>query len=55
MDYFNGQKLWKSHSAVRIVHSDASSTNFAGYITEHGTYVAHGLWIVMILAVDAFI
>ena len=41
---FNGQKLWKSPSAVRVVYSDASSTGFAGYTVEHGTHVAHGQW-----------
>ena len=41
IQFFNGQKLWRSPSAVRIVYSDASST---GYIVEHGCHIAHGQW-----------
>ena len=40
MDNYNGKKLWKSPSVVRIVYSDASSSDFAGYTIEYGT---HGL------------
>ncbi len=41
MEIFNGQPLWRSPSAVRLVYSDASDT---GYVVEHGMHVAHGLW-----------
>lgn len=41
---FNGQSIWKSASAVRLVYSDASSTGFGGYVLEHGRHVAHGQW-----------
>ena len=41
MEIFNGQPLWRSPSAVRLVSSDASDT---GYVVEHGMHVAHGLW-----------
>ena len=44
IDEFNGQKLWKSASAVRVVYSDASGTGYAGYTVEHGCHVAHGQW-----------
>ena len=44
IDCFNGQKLWKSPSAVRIVYSDASGTGYAGYTVQHGSHIAHGLW-----------
>ena len=44
IDFFNGQKLWKSPSAVRIVYSDASGTGYAGYTVQHGSHIAHGLW-----------
>ena len=44
VDEFNGQKLWKSASAVRVVYSDASGTGYAGYTVEHGCHVAHGQW-----------
>ena len=32
---YNGQSLWHSPSAVRIVFSDASDTGYGGYIVEH--------------------
>ena len=44
IDSFNGQKLWKSSSAVRCVYSDASGTGYAGYTVEHGCHVALGQW-----------
>ena len=42
MDKINGQKLWRSPAAVRVVYSDASSTWYGGYLVEHGYHVAHG-------------
>ena len=44
VDGFNGQRLWRSPSAVRVVYSDASGTGFAGYTVEHGCHIAHGHW-----------
>ena len=44
VDKINGQKLWRSPAAVRIVYSDASSTGYGGYLVEHGNHVAHGQW-----------
>ena len=39
-----GQNIWQSPSAVRVVYSDASGTGYAGYTVEHGSAVAHGQW-----------
>ena len=44
IENFNGQKLWKSSSAVRVIFSDASGTGYAGYTVQHGCHIAHGLW-----------
>ena len=44
LEFFNGQPLWRSPSAVRLVYSDASDTGYAGYWVEHGVHVAQGLW-----------
>ncbi len=44
MEIFNRQPLWRASSAVRLVYSDASDTWYGGYLVEHGTHVAHGLW-----------
>ena len=44
LEFLNGQNIWRSPSAVRVVYSDASDTGFAGYLVEHGMHVAHGLW-----------
>ncbi|XP_065892728.1 uncharacterized protein [Dysidea avara] len=44
IDTFNGQGLWHTPSAVRMVYADASSTGYAGYTVEHGCYIAHGPW-----------
>ena len=41
---FNGQSIWPSPSAVRVVYSDASNTGYGGYCVEHGGHVAHGQW-----------
>ena len=42
---FNGQSIWHSPSAVRVVYSDASSSGYGGYLVEHGCYIAHGQWL----------
>ena len=44
VDCFNGQSIWRSPSAVRVVYSDASSTGFGSYIVEHGSHIVHGQW-----------
>ena len=41
---YNGQNIWHSPAAVRLVYSDASSTGYGGYTVQHGPQVAHGLW-----------
>ena len=41
---FNGQNIWRSPSAVRVIYSDASDTGFGGYMVEHGPQIAHGQW-----------
>ena len=41
---YNGQNIWKSPSAMRVVYSDASGTGYGGYVVEHGCHVAHGQW-----------
>ena len=41
---FNGQGIWPSPSAVKVVYSDASSTGYGGYYVEHGGSIANGQW-----------
>ena len=41
----NGQPIWHSPSAVRIVYSDVSNTGYGGYTVEHGMHVAQGNWL----------
>ena len=41
---FNGQGIWPSPSAIRVIYSDASDTGYGGYIVEHGNCVANGQW-----------
>ena len=41
---FNGQNIWRSPSAVRVIYSDTSDTGFGGYMVEHGPQIAHGQW-----------
>ena len=40
----NGQGIWHSPSAVRVVYSDASDTGYRGFTVEHGCYAARGDW-----------
>ena len=42
---FNGQNIWHSPSAIRVVYSDASSSGYGGYLVEHGCHIAHGQWL----------
>lgn len=44
LDYYNGQNIWRSAAAVRVVYSDASGTGYGGYVVEHGQHIAHGQW-----------
>lgn len=41
LQHYNGQPIWRSPSALRVVYSDASDT---GYTVEHGSHVVHGQW-----------
>ena len=41
LDTFNGQGIWHSPSAVRVLYSDA---RYGGYSVEHGYHMAYGLW-----------
>ena len=41
---FNGQGIWPSPSAVRVVYSDASNTGYGGYYVKRGSYIANGQW-----------
>ena len=45
IDNFNGQNIWHSPSAIRVVYSDASSSGYRGYLVEHGCHIAHGQWL----------
>ena len=45
IDNFNGQNIWHSPSAIRVVYSDASSSGYGGYLVEHGCHIAHGQWL----------
>ena len=44
IEKFNGQDIWHSPSAVRVVYSDASVTGYGGYSVEHGCHIAHWQW-----------
>jgi len=44
VDNFNGQGIWHTPSAVRVVYADASAMGYAGYTVEHGCHIAHGPW-----------
>ena len=44
LEHYNGQGIWYSPSAMRVVYSDASGTGFGGFTIEHGQHVAHGQW-----------
>ena len=41
---FNGQPIWFSPGATRVVYSDASSSGYGGHAVEVGPWVAHGQW-----------
>ena len=39
LEKYNGQSIWHSPSAVRLVYSDASDMGYGGYFIEHGSMV----------------
>jgi len=43
LNNLNGQGIWHSPSALRVVYSDASDTGYGGYTVEHGYHMAQGL------------
>ena len=44
LESYNGQSIWHSPSAVRLVYSDASNSGYGGYIIQYGPQIAHGQW-----------
>ena len=44
IEKFNGQNIWPKPSAVQVVYTDASSTDFGGYYVDHGDQVLMGQW-----------
>ena len=44
LEMYNGQNIWHSPAAYRLVYSDASDTGYGRYIVEHGPQIAHGQW-----------
>ena len=45
LKYFNGQNIWHSPFAIRVVYSDASDTGHGGYVVEHSCHIAQGQWL----------
>ena len=45
LEDFNGQNIWHSPSAIRVVYSDASDTGYGGYVVEHSCHIAQGQWL----------
>ena len=45
IERFNGQDIWPSPSAVRVVYTDASLQGYGGYTVEHGCHIAQGQWL----------
>ena len=44
LNSLNGQAIWHSPSALRVVYSNASDIEFGGFTVEHGYHMAQGLW-----------
>lgn len=44
IDNINGQGIWHSPSAMRVVYSDASDSGYGGFTVEQEYHVAHGRW-----------
>ena len=40
----NGQEIWHSPSAVRVVYSDASDSGYGGFVVQHSCNIAQGIW-----------
>ena len=45
LETWNGQGIWHSPAAIRVVYTDASHTGYGGYTVEHGCHIAHGTWL----------
>ena len=45
LEGWNGQEIWHSPAAIRVVYTDASQTGYGGYTVEHGCHIAHGVWL----------
>ena len=45
LEAWNGQGIWHSPAAIRVVYTDASHTGYGGYTVEHGCHIAHGVWL----------
>ena len=41
---YSCQPICHSPSAVRVVYSDASDTDYGGFMVEHGTCISYGQW-----------
>ena len=44
INLFNGKSILFSSGATRVAYSDASSTDYGGYMVEFGNEVAHAQW-----------
>ena len=44
IDKLNGQGIWHSPAAIRVVFADASATGYGGFTVQHGCHIAHGSW-----------
>ena len=44
IDRCNGQSVWFSASATRVVFSDVNSTGYGGYTVELGPEYSHSQW-----------
>ena len=42
---FNGQDIWPSPSAIRVVYTDANLSGYGGYTVKHGCHIAQGQWL----------
>ena len=45
LHHYSSQPIWHSPSAVKVVYSDASDTDYGGYTVEHGVHMAQGSWL----------
>ena len=42
---FNGQDIWLSPFAVRVLYTNASLQGYGSYTVEHGCHIVHGHWL----------